>query len=96
MVEVRPVEIPFYLSPPNDVAHQPMKPCVLFSAALLAVSTLSVSAANWPQFRGPNHDGSTPETGLPESFSRSENVKWAADMPDRLPVCLPCGGTRFS
>lgn len=58
-----------------------MKPSVLFSAALLAVSTLSASAANWPQFRGPNHDGSTPETGLPESFSRSENVKWAADMP---------------
>lgn len=50
--------------------------------ALLALCAVHAAhAANWPQFRGPNHDGSSPETGLPEKFSLSEGVKWAADMP---------------
>jgi len=52
---------------------------VFLNCLLLASS--SVSAANWPGFRGPNHDGSSPETGLPETFSKTENVKWAAPMP---------------
>lgn len=47
----------------------------------LALAATALSAANWPQFRGPNQDGSSPETGLPEKFSKTEGVKWAADMP---------------
>jgi outer membrane protein assembly factor BamB len=38
-------------------------------------------AANWPQWRGPNQDGSSPETGLPDHFSKTENVRWSADLP---------------
>jgi outer membrane protein assembly factor BamB len=40
-----------------------------------------VSAANWSDWRGPNHNGTSPETGLPVKFSRTENVKWKTDLP---------------
>jgi outer membrane protein assembly factor BamB len=38
-------------------------------------------AEDWPQWRGPFFNGSTTENGLPSSFSKTENVKWAADLP---------------
>jgi len=41
----------------------------------------TIHAENWPQFRGPNHDGSSTEKNLPEKFSKTENVKWAAELP---------------
>ena len=56
-----------------------MKPLPLFLAATLCASL--VHAANWPQWRGPNYDGSSPEKGLPEKFSKTENVAWTAPMP---------------
>jgi outer membrane protein assembly factor BamB len=37
-------------------------------------------AANWAQWRGPEFNGSTPETNLPETFSKTENVVWTAPM----------------
>jgi outer membrane protein assembly factor BamB len=40
-----------------------------------------VHATNWPQWRGPNYDGSTTESGLPERFSKTENVVWTAPLP---------------
>jgi len=39
------------------------------------------TASNWPQWRGPFFNGSTDETGLPEKWSRTENVAWVADLP---------------
>jgi len=53
------------------------------SAALcgaLAVST-AAAAANWPQWRGPEFNGSTSEKGLPSQFSKTENVVWTAVLP---------------
>ena len=50
--------------------------------ALLAAASLA-TAANWPQWRGPALDGSTTETGLPERWSTTDNVLWAAPMPGR-------------
>jgi outer membrane protein assembly factor BamB len=38
-------------------------------------------ADNWPQWRGPNFDGSSKETGLPDHFSTTENVVWTATLP---------------
>ena len=49
--------------------------------SLLALSLSIAHAGNWPQWRGPNQDGSSEETNLPEKFSKTENVKWAADLP---------------
>jgi len=54
------------------------------SAATTAslVSLISVlQAGNWPQWRGPNLNGSCDETGLPETFNPTENVRWVLDMP---------------
>lgn len=38
-------------------------------------------AADWPQWRGPAFNGSSPETGLPAVFSPTENMRWKVAMP---------------
>ena len=49
---------------------------------LLALAALTpVQAENWPNWRGPAQNGTSPETGLPVKFSRTEGVAWAADVP---------------
>jgi outer membrane protein assembly factor BamB len=46
----------------------------------LAILTLNVSAVlageNWPQFQGPESNGSSDSTGLPLRWSETENVRW--------------------
>lgn len=44
-------------------------------------------AENWPQWRGPNGDGTSSERGLPLKWSRTENILW------RLPLPGPAGST---
>jgi outer membrane protein assembly factor BamB len=49
----------------------------------LAVSLalgISLSAADWPSWRGPAGTGSTTETKLPERWSATENVAWKAQL----------------
>jgi outer membrane protein assembly factor BamB len=58
-----------------------MKKLLLLGAALAASLTLPLSAANWPQWRGPDFNGSSPETGLPSSFSKTNNLLWQAPLP---------------
>ncbi len=47
---------------------------------LLLILTLSVStltaAEDWPQFRGPGGQGHSQASGLPVSWSESENIAW--------------------
>jgi outer membrane protein assembly factor BamB len=38
-------------------------------------------AENWPHWRGPLFNGSTIQKGLPETFSKTENVLWVTPMP---------------
>ena len=47
---------------------------------LTLVATVSVTAADWPQWRGPNGTGATSETNLPVRWSASENVLWKAPI----------------
>ncbi len=49
------------------------------SAAWLTI--ISAQAADWPNWRGPSYDGSSPAKNLPANFSKTENVLWAADLP---------------
>jgi len=52
----------------------------LVSSVLLG-SLLNVTAQNWPNWRGPNFDGSTTAKNLPVEFSKTNGVKWVADLP---------------
>ncbi|MFM1942729.1 MAG: hypothetical protein RI897_1711 [Verrucomicrobiota bacterium] len=47
----------------------------------LAIAMSWGQGANWPQWRGPEFNGSTSEAGLPESFSRTEQVVWNVELP---------------
>ncbi len=55
----------------------------------LIVLTVTVTAlisaepgANWPQWRGPNLDGSSPAAkNLPTTWSETTNVRWRAQLP---------------
>jgi len=57
-----------------------VKYCVLtLTLNFLALSSLS--AAEWPQFRGPDGQGHSAATGLPLTWSETENVKWKTQIP---------------
>src|SRR5262245_43721212 len=43
----------------------------------------AISAENWPQFRGPNGDGTSDANALPTKWSETENVKWKTPLHDR-------------
>src|SRR5436305_1388796 len=48
---------------------------------LLALTSFTAGAENWPQWRGPSFNGASSETGLPTKFSKTENVRWSVSMP---------------
>lgn len=51
--------------------------------------------ANSPRFRGPNADGVAPDDPrLPEKWSKTENVKWVADVPGRGWSCPAVWGDK--
>jgi outer membrane protein assembly factor BamB len=52
----------------------------LFLLAILGAGA-SESAAQWPQFRGPNGSGVDSGSGYPVAFSPGSNVIWKATMP---------------
>jgi len=57
----------------------PMRWCLTLFASLIVCS--SVRAADWPQWRGPNLNGSSTETGLPDSLDPGSTLAWST----------PCG-----
>jgi outer membrane protein assembly factor BamB len=48
-------------------------------ACLTSCATL---AGNWPSWRGPDQNNISPETNFPTRWSRTENVKWRAELPE--------------
>lgn len=59
----------------------------VLACASLAFLVRPADAENWPQWRGARLDGVSQETGLPTTWSKSENVAW------RLPLPGPAGST---
>lgn len=53
-----------------------------FVPALTCLAAFSLSAANWPSWRGPSQDQISPETKFPTKWSKTENVKWRAALPE--------------
>ena len=51
---------------------------------LVAMATAAtLSAENWPQWRGPAKNGVSAEKGLPLKWSTTENITWKVEMPGR-------------
>ena len=52
---------------------------VMLLFATMIVSNLT--AAEWPQFRGPGGQGATSEVNLPLVWSDTENIAWKTELP---------------
>ena len=59
-----------------------MSKTVLVVLVILSTSVAS-AGQNWPQFRGPGGQGHSDATGLPLTWSETENVRWKTPIHDR-------------
>jgi len=57
--------------------------CFLFAAALLNSTAAAKVSSNWPQWRGPEGQGVSADTGLPVEWSNTKNVKWKTALAGR-------------
>jgi outer membrane protein assembly factor BamB len=57
-----------------------MKRCGVLAIVLLATAA-TARAENWPQWRGPNFNGSSEAKNLPAEFGPTKNAVWVADLP---------------
>jgi outer membrane protein assembly factor BamB len=56
---------------------------ILLLLTIGSLAVVTVSAENWPQWRGPQQNGISAEKGLPTKWSTEENVAWRLAMPSR-------------
>jgi outer membrane protein assembly factor BamB len=54
--------------------------CGLLTCGLIACAALA-RAENWPQWRGPDNNGVSHETGLPTNWDAKTNLVWKAPLP---------------
>lgn len=55
----------------------------ILHSLIVVMSASVVSAADWPQFKGPGGTGVSAETNLPVSFTAEEGVLWKSPLPAR-------------
>jgi outer membrane protein assembly factor BamB len=48
---------------------------------LLAAASVTISAENWPQWRGPQLNGLSRETNLPVTWNQTTNITWKLALP---------------
>jgi outer membrane protein assembly factor BamB len=57
----------------------------LAAPRILALAALAVAftarAENWPHWRGPAFNGSSPDTGFPTAWSADSGIKWTTPLP---------------
>ena len=57
--------------------------CLLLTIGLAGSASAKSKGSNWPQWRGPDGQGVSTETGLPEEWSGTKNVKWKTPIAGR-------------
>ena len=55
----------------------------LLAPALLVLLCGDALSQNWPQWRGPDANGVSPETGIPAKWGPNENIAWKVRIPGR-------------
>ena len=58
-----------------------MMKCSVAAIVLLVGASPRVRSENWPQWRGPQFNGSSAETHLPVEWTASRNIAWTAPLP---------------
>ncbi|HWT03554.1 MAG TPA: PQQ-binding-like beta-propeller repeat protein [Pyrinomonadaceae bacterium] len=58
-----------------------MRKPILSAVILIALSCAFVRADDWPQWRGPELNGTSRETGLPVRWGATENIAWKLELP---------------
>jgi outer membrane protein assembly factor BamB len=65
---------------------------------LISISTvaaaLNLNAGDWPQWRGPDFNGSAPEKNLPSSWSKTDGVAWSTELPGQSAATPVIVGSR--
>lgn len=60
-----------------------LRQSALFCSALIAVnSAATVTAENWPQWRGPEGTGISHEKKLPKTWGTNQNIRWKVSLPE--------------
>ena len=54
---------------------------ILQSWLLISLAVVASASEDWPQFRGPDGQGHSDATGLPQTWSETQNVKWKTALP---------------
>ena len=55
--------------------------CAFAPLVVLCCLAAPPGADDWPRFRGPNGDGTSPERAVPETWGPAENVAWKVELP---------------
>lgn len=55
----------------------------LVAISILPAAGASAKEANWPQWRGPESQGISPEKNLPAEWSATKNIRWKAPIAGR-------------
>lgn len=68
-----------------------------FLVGVIILASIEATAADWPQFRGPNATGVSTETkALPVEFSSTEKVLWSAELGTGISGPVVAGGRAFA
>jgi hypothetical protein len=58
-----------------------MRRVVSITFALSLALTASLTAENWPQWRGPHGQGISTEFDLPSEWAPGKNISWMTELP---------------